>query len=315
MMYKRVLVTGSSGVLGSAFQAVEGEYPDCEFFFDRSNDCDLTDLAATIEHVKTLGPDAIIHLAAVSGGVVLSRNYPATLLRDNVLMTLNILEAARILQIKKLVLTLSSGMYPPDSPNPIKEEYIHAGPAHESNYSYSYAKRLMEPAMRAYRTEYGLNVIGLVPNGIFGPNDKYDDESATFIAALSRRFYENRENNSQIAVWGDGSPLRELTYSGDLARAFMWCLFHYDSPEILNVGTTEEHSIKDIAFMIADESGIDRSRIVFDVSKPSGVFRKSTDNTNFIKLSNFRYTPFLEGLKHTLKWLHENYFELSANRS
>jgi GDP-L-fucose synthase len=217
------------------------------------------------------------------------------------------LEVTRQLKVQKLVLTLSSGMYPADAPIPIKEDYIHSGPAHESNYSYAYAKRLVEPAIRAYRTEFGLNVIGLVPNGIFGENDNFDPDSATFIAALTRRFYENRDNDREIVVWGDGSPLREVTYSKDMARAFLWCLFHYDSPEILNVGTTEEHSIKEIAFMIADLIGIDKNRIVFDVSKPTGVFRRSTDNSRFVQLSHFRHSPIREGIENTLSWLGSNY--------
>lgn len=313
MRYRRILVTGSSGVLGSAFKAVADQYPECEFSFIASKECDLRDFSAALEYVETVGPDAIIHLAAVSGGVPLSAKYPATLLRDNVLMTINMLEATRLAGVKKLVLTLSSGMYPPDAPIPIKEEYIHQGSAHDSNYAYAYAKRLIEPAIRAYRAEYGTNVVGLVPSGIFGPNDKFDPESSTFIGALIRRFYENMDNNSEIIVWGDGSPLREITYSEDVAKAFMWCLFHYDSEQILNVGTTEEHSIKMIAFMIADELEIDKGRIVFDTSKPSGVFRKSTDNSRFVKLSGFQYTPVRVGIRKTIEWLKGNdqFFEAS----
>jgi GDP-L-fucose synthase len=238
-------------------------------------------------------------------------NKPATLLTDNVLMTINVLEVARKLGVKKVVMTLSSGMYPPNSPNPLREEYIHDAPAHESNYSYAYAKRLVEPAIRAYRKQFGMNVIGLVPNGIFGPYDKFHPDEATFIGALMVRFLENSENDSPIVVWGDGSPLRELTYSEDMARAFLWCLFNYDSPQVLNVGTTEEHSIEDIARMIAQELDIDLSRIVFDGSKPNGVFRKSTDNSRFVGLSGFEYTPFRVGLRQTLGWLKRHYYEYS----
>lgn len=306
-MYKRILVTGSSGVLGTALQSTRHDYPDCEMIFATRTHCDLRDLSSCINYVKQVRPDAILHLAAVSGGVALSMKYPATVLRDNVLMSINILEAARLIHIHRLAMTLSSGMYPANSPIPIKEEYVHNGPAHDSNYSYAYAKRLIEPAIRAYRSEYKMSVIGLVPNGIFGENDNFDWDAATMPAALMRRFYESRHIDREIVVWGNGSPLRELTYSGDMARAFMWCLFHYDAPEILNIGTTEEHSVKDIAFMIADELGVSRDRIVFDASKPSGIFRKSTDNSHFVRLSGFRFTPFMTGLRKTLRWLEENY--------
>jgi len=313
-MYKRILVTGSSGLLGTALKSTRNEYPECEMIFSTRTHCDLRDPSSCINYVKQVDPDAILHLATVRGGVGLSMKYPATVLRDNVLMIMNILEAARVVGVQKLAMALSSGMYPANAPIPIKEEYIHDGPAHDSNYSYAYAKRLIEPAIKAYRLEYRMNLIGLVPNGIFGENDNFDLETATMPAALMRRFYESRNAGREIVVWGNGSPLRELTYSGDMARAFMWCLFHYDAPNILNVGTTEEHSVRDIAFMIADELGIARHRIVFDASKPSGILRKSTDNSRFVKLSGFQFTPFVIGLRRTLRWLEENY-EIAVKRS
>lgn len=307
MKYRRVLVTGGAGVLGAALRANERDYPDVEFIFSTRQDCDLRDALACQQLIQRVRPDAIMHLAAMSGGVALSLRYPATLLRDNILMTINMLEVARTHGVGKLILTLSSGMYPPQAPQPIKEESIHAGPAHESNYSYAHAKRLIEPAIRAYRTEYGLNVIGLVPNGMFGEYDDFGLESASMPSALMRRFYENRDSASHLMVWGDGSPLRELTYARDMARAFVWALEHYDLAEILNVGTSEEVSVREVATMIAEELGIDPRRIVFDPSRPSGVPRKSTDTSKFLRLSGFKFMPFREGLRRTLDWLQANY--------
>ena len=305
--FVRILVTGSSGVLGHGFQTVAREYPGAEFRFTSSKDCDLRDPAATRRHIGEFKPDSIVHLAAVSGGVALSRARPATLLRDNVLIALSVMEAARELSVGKLVMTLSVGMYPPDAPLPLKEEYVHLGPAHESNYSYAYAKRLIEPAVKAYRHEYGMNVIGLVPNGIFGEGDKFDDVQATFIAALCRRFWENRNTTLPIVVWGDGSPLRQLTYAPDMARAFMWCMENYDSEQVLNVGTSEEHSIRDIAFIIAEELGINPGRITFDTTKPGGVQRRTMDNSRFLALSSFTFTPFGSGVSNTLNWFRDYY--------
>ncbi len=306
-MYSKIWVTGGSGLVGAALQSIKDDYTEREFTFTGSKDCDLTNLDNVLKYVETHRPDAIIHLAAVSGGIGLSIKYPATLLRDNVLMNINVLEAARILAVKKVVMTLSTGMYPADVPNPILEEYIHDGSPHESNYSYAFAKRLVDPEIKAYRTEYGLNVIGLVPNGIIGENSNYSYEASTVVAALIRRFYENREGDSKIVIWGDGSPLREFTYAKDIARAYMWCLDNYDNEQILHIGTTEEHSIKDMAYMIADILGIDTNRIQFDTSKPSGQFRKNTDNSKFVRLSNFQFTPFKVGLENTIKWFCDHY--------
>ena len=198
-------------------------------------------------------------------------------------------------------------MYPSRAPNPIKEDYIHDGQPHESNYSYSFAKRLIDPSIKAYRTEYGLHAIGLAVNGIFGPNMNFKAGESIMVAALLRRFYENRENDAPIVIWGDGSPLREYTFSQDLARAFMWSLDHYDGTQFLNVGSTEEHTVKETAGMIADGLGIDPRRIVFDTTKPAGIYRKATDNSRFVELSHFRYTPFRTGLEQTLRWFGENY--------
>ncbi len=307
MKYGKILITGSSGVLGYGFKKIGGKFPSAEFVFSNSSDCDLTNAVQTSSYIEKVKPDAIIHLAAFSGGVALTKKYPAKMLRDNLLMTLNILEASINNDIQKLLLTLSSGMYPPQARIPIKEEYIHEGSAHESNYSYSYAKRIMDPAIQAYREEFGLNVIGLVPNGIFGEFDDFRFESAVMVSSLIRRFYENIDSSEDIVVWGDGSPLREYTYAEDLANIFIWCLENYDSPEILNVGSTEEHSVKEIAFIISDIMGIAKNRIIFDESKPSGVHRKSTDNSNFLQISHHEYTPFRQGIEKTIEWFRANY--------
>jgi GDP-L-fucose synthase len=306
-VYKRILVTGGSGLLGNGFRSIAGDYPDREFIFCGSRDCDLTDRDQTARFVGGCAPDAIVHTAALAGGIQYSASHPATVLRDNVLMNLNVMEAARAHGVRKVIETLSTGMYASDAPNPIREEYIHDGPPHESNYSYSFAKRLIEPTMRAYRTEYGVNGIGLVSNGIFGEHGNFRPAESVMVAALIRRFYEQREGDAPIVIWGDGSPLREYTYSQDMARAFMWCLDHYDDAQMLHVGSTEENSVRDTAFMIADALGIDRARIAFDTTKPAGVLRKATDNSRFVSQSGFSYTPFRVGLERTIRWFADNY--------
>lgn len=305
--YSKIIVTGGSALVGTAMRSIKDEYLESEFVFISSKDFDLTNKEETLSYIGNCNPDAIIHLAALSGGIGLSMKYPATLLRDNVLMNFNVLEAARTFRIKKVIMTLSSGMYPANAPNPLNEDSIHDGYPHASNYSYAFAKRLVAPAIKAYRTEYGLNVIGLVPNGIFGENDNFNLNEASMLPSLVRRFYENRNGDSKLVVWGDGNPLREYTYSKDIARAFMWCLYNYNDEQILNIGNTEEYSVMEIAYMVADILNIGRKRISFDITKPNGVFRKSTDNSRFIKLSNFKYTPFLKGLENTIRWFCDVY--------
>jgi GDP-L-fucose synthase len=307
MTYQKVLVTGAAGVLGTAVQTISVDYPDVEFVFLTSKNCDLTDLSATLRIVNEQRPDAIFHLAAVSGGIGLSMKLQATMLRDNTLMVFSILEAARKCHVKKTIMTLTTGMYPADAPIPLNESSIHNGYPHDSNYGSSFAKRLVNPAIRAYREEYGMRVIGLVPSGIFGENDYFHPEDAAMVPALIRRFYDRRHTDEKITIWGDGSPLREYTYAKDLARIYLWALHHYDDAQILNIGTTEENSVRDITFMIADIMGIDRARIFFDTTKPTGIFKKSTDNSRFLTLSNFNYTSFREGLEKTIQWFCKTY--------
>lgn len=301
-VYRKILVTGATGLLGHAVMALAPEYPEIEFVGIGSKDCNLNDIAGTVDFVRRLQPDAIVHTAALAGGIQYSMEHPATLLRDNVLQNLAVLEATRLAGVKKSILTLSTGMYAANAPVPIKEDYIHDGVPHESNYSYAFAKRLVEPSIRAYRTEYGVSVIGLVSNGLFGEHANYRPAEAVMVASLIRRFVEQKDATGPIEIWGDGSPLREYTYGIDMARAFMWCLFNYDAAQILHVGSTEEVSVKDTAFMIADILGIDRARLHFDTSKPAGILRKGTDNSRFVSLSKFTYTPFREGLEKSIAW-------------
>ncbi|MBM3571538.1 MAG: NAD-dependent epimerase/dehydratase family protein [Alphaproteobacteria bacterium] len=302
MARQRLLVTGVTGVLGSAFPALRGLYPHYEFVFAQRSDLDLTEFPQVVEFLRRHRIDKIMHLAALSGGIEFTRAYPAQILRDNLLMTLNVLEAARFLRLAKVVLTLSSGMYPEDALQPYREEAIHGGEPHASNYAYAFAKRMIEPALRAYRVQYGLSAIGVVPSGIFGENDNYNVADGTWIAGLIRRFCEYKTGHGEVVVWGDGSPLRELTYSGDMAKAYMWCLDHYDDAQILNVGSTQEYSIKDVAFMVADIVGVDRALIRFDETKSRGIHRRVTDNSRFTKASGFAYQPLRPCLERTIKW-------------
>lgn len=299
---KRLLVTGVTGVLGSAFPGLAASYPAYEFVFAERRDLDLTEFPRVVDFLRRERIDRIVHLAALSGGIEFTLKYPAQILRDNILMTLNVLEAARFLKLDKVVLTLSSGMYPENAPQPYREESIHAGEPHGSNYAYAFAKRMIEPAIKAYRVQYGLNAIGLVPSGIFGENDNYNVADGTWIAGLIRRFCEYKPGDGNVVVWGDGSPLRELTYSVDMAKAYMWCLDNYEDAQVLNVGSTQEYTIKDVALTIADIVGVDRARVSFDTSKSRGMHRRVTDNSRFIKLSGFTFSPLRPCLERTIAW-------------
>ena len=303
MPTKKILVTGGNGALGSAFKNIALSYPDYQWIFTSSKDGDLTKGEDVFLLLSEHRPDYIIHCAAVSGGVGISAKYPATLLRDNVLMSINILEGAKLFGVYKTIMSLSSGMYTPDD-YPLKEEDIHSGTPHPSNYAYAHAKRLIDPLIRSYREQFDINVIGLVPNGIFGEGDYFGLEDCNMTAALISKFYTAKTTTDDIVLWGDGSPLRELTYAKDLAKAYMWCLENYDDAQILNVGNTAEISVVEMAHTIADSMDILGDRVKWDTTRPNGPFRKPTDNSRFLNLSNFKYTPFETAIRKTIRWYH-----------
>ena len=306
-MYRKILVMGGGGLVGTAIKSIMAAYGDREFIFARSKDCDLTRKDDTIEYVGACQPDAIIQLAAIHGSIEFGGKHPASMMRDNVLMDLHVLEAARINNVGKTIMTLSTGMYPVDAPIPIKEEYIHDGYPHDSSYAYAFGKRLIDPLIRAYRSEYEMNVIGLVTNGIFGEQADFRHQTAIMVAALIRRFYEKKDSGKKIEIWGDGKPVREYTYTKDIARAFMWCLDNYDNEQILHIGSTEGHSVTEIADMIGGIMGVDPNLKEYDTTKPVAIHKKSTDNSKFVGISGFQYTPFRVGLEHTIKYFSANY--------
>ncbi|MBI1244302.1 MAG: NAD-dependent epimerase/dehydratase family protein [Alphaproteobacteria bacterium] len=306
---QRLLVTGATGVLGTAFKALESNYPENEFVFVSRRDLDLRDSVAVKEFVGRERIRKIIHLAAISGGIDLARRFPARILRDNVAMAFAVLDAAVSHRLEKVILTLSSGMYPADAPQPNVESQIHQGLPHETAYSYAMAKRLMEPAIRAYRDEHKLDVIGLVPSGIYGPNDNYNPDDCTWIAGLVRRFCEWTDSTGDLSIWGDGSPLREITYAPDMARAYMWCLENHSSERILNVGCGKANAIREVALLLAEITGVPVARIKFDPTRARGIDRRVTDNSAFRELSRFSYTDLRIGLSRTVEWYRKSLVE------
>jgi len=299
---QRLLVTGSTGVLGAAFADLVHAHPEYEFVFTDRRTLDLTDAAAVRAFVGRENIRKIVHLAAISGGIDLARRYPARILRDNVAMCFAVLDAAAAHRLDKVVLTLSSGMYPASAPQPNRESQIHDGLPHETAYSYAMAKRLMEPAIRAYRAEHSLDVIGLVPSGIYGPDDNYNADDCTWIAGLVRRFCEWTPAAGDLSIWGDGSPLREITYAPDMARAYMWCLVNHSSAGLLNVGCGQAQTIRAVAMILARLCGVPEDRIRFDPSHARGIDRRVTDNSAFVALSGFTYTGLEAGLEATVVW-------------
>jgi len=306
---KKILVTGGSAVAGGGLKSVvqKGEYSNYKFIFPSSKELNLLDFESTKKFVSDLKPDAIIHFAAISGGIQLTMNRPASVMRDNIMMNYNIVESARLANKPKVMFTLSAACYPLKTPVPMKEEDFHKGFPHEANYSYAFSKRLIDPMIQSYRKEYGMDLVGIISGAIIGPRSNFNTQSSTAVPGMIRRFYENREGNSPIIVWGDGSPVRQFTSDEDVGRISMWFIENYSDSKILNISTPEETSIKDAAQMIAEFSGIKHVRLKFDKTKPNGANSQSLDSSKFLELSNFDYTPSRETIKRTVNYFMDNY--------
>jgi GDP-L-fucose synthase len=301
-----IFLTGSSGPLGYAFQKV---YGDIDNIYVTSSDFDLCDKNETLNYLvktsKTRNIDGIIHMAAQSGGVAFSNEKPATLLTKNVEMCINIIESAIQIGCSRIILVLSTACYDPNIVNP-NEDQILDGKLLGNDYSYAYAKRLMVPMMWAFNKQYNLNISCVVVNGIVGPNMNYIEGQSTLVASQIKKFYAARNNQQQIDVWGDGSPLREYTYSYDLARAIYWCYHNQQGNSVLNIGNTLKLSVRQVVEIIANRFEVDSSRIRFDSGKPNGRPLQSTDNKKFIELSGFEFKTPKESIELACDWYMEN---------
>lgn len=207
------------------------------------------------------------------------------------------------------MLTLSAACYAPNTPVPMREESLHGGAPHETNYSYAFAKRLIDPLVKAYRKEYGMDLVGIISGAIIGPRCNFNPNMATAIPAMIRRFYEERNSNNPISLtlFGDGSQIRQFTSDEDMGRIAMWFIDHYSNEQVLNVATPEETSLRDALCIVAESMGIDKSRLVFDTTKPRGAHSQSLDNSKFVSLSGFKYAPVRDTIKRTVDYFVQNY--------
>jgi len=273
-----------------------------------SKDFDLRDPYQTDTMYAMYDVDYVIHLAAKVGGINANMNSLGDFYTENILINTNVLESARKANVGKVVSLLSTCIYPDEVQYPLTERQIHNGPPHSSNYAYAYAKRMLDIQSRAYREQYGCNFITAVPNNLFGENDNYDLNDSHVIPAIMHKMLLAIQKDEAVTLWGDGSSLREFTYSLDLANILVFLLQHYDGPEPINVGNTGEVSIKEIAQQIAAYVDYERE-IVWDTTKPSGQFRKPSDNTRLLELGwrAEMYTNFNVALLSSCDWFSTKY--------
>jgi GDP-L-fucose synthase len=297
-----VLVTGGGGFLGAHVVGRlrrEGLDP----FVARRRDYDLTEAGQAERLFADARPDIVLHLAAEVGGIAANRANPGRYWYANLLMGAHVLEASRLAGVRKLVTIGTVCVYPKHAPVPFREDDLWNGFPEETNAAYGTAKRALLVGGHAYREQYGLNAIYLMPTNVYGPGDNFDLETSHVLAALVRKMLEAQERGDrEIVLWGDGSPTRELLYVEDCAEAIWLATARYDGAEPVNVGTGEDIAIRDLAELVADVTGYEGD-VVWDTSKPNGYPRRRLDVSRAEQLFGFRArTPLREGLTRTVEW-------------
>lgn len=315
---KTVLVTGGTGLVGKALEAViKKEQPrDEKWFFAGSKDADLTNLAATQALFDKVQPTHVIHLAAMVGGLFHNMNNNLDFLRNNLLINDNVLQTAHGKGCTNVVSCLSTCIFPDKTSYPIDETMVHNGPPHVSNYGYSYAKRLIDIQNHAYHDKYGHLYTSVIPCNIFGPHDNYKPEVSHVIPGMIHRMHKLRAEQPEIpesdkifTVYGSGKPLRQFIYSLDLAKLMIWVLRNYNSvePIVLSVDESAEVTIYEVAEAISKAFNF-KGKLVCDTSKADGQFKKTASNAKLRNLlPDFQFTDFKEAIEASVSWYVSNY--------
>ena len=300
---KRVLVPGGAGFLGSFVVDKLNQRGCRHVFVPRSKDYDLRDRDSVIRVYTDAKAQFVIHLAAVVGGIGANRANPGKFYYDNAIMGLELMEYGRQFGVEKFVALGTICAYPKFTPVPFKEEDLWNGYPEETNAPYGLAKKMMLVQAQAYRAQYGFNAIFLLPVNLYGPGDNFDPETSHVIPAMIRKFVEAKKSrNSEVVLWGDGSPTREFLYVEDAAEGIVLAAERYNGEEPVNLGSGQELSIRDLANIIAEEIGF-IGKIVWDATKPNGQPRRCLDTTRAREWFQFEAeTPFRQGLRKTIAW-------------
>jgi len=300
---KRVLVTGGAGFLGS-FVVEKLRQKGCnDIFVPRSKDYDLVEMEAVKRLYRDAKPDIVIHLAARVGGIGANRANPGKFFYDNLMMGVQMMEVGRQAGIEQFVALGTICAYPKYTPVPFKEEDLWNGYPEETNAPYGLAKKMLLVQAQAYRQQYGLNAIYLLPVNLYGPGDNFDPESSHVIPALIKKIFDAMyEPDKPVTVWGTGKATREFLYVEDCAEAIVLATEKYNKPDPVNIGAGFEISIKDLVKLIAKLAGF-KGEIVWDTAKPDGQPRRMLDKSKAEREFGFKAkTPFEEGLRKTIDW-------------
>ncbi len=305
----RIYVAGHNGLVGSAIVRSLQRYGYRNLILRPRRDLDLLDTDVVDNFFSAEQPEFVVLAAAKVGGILANNTYPADFVRDNLIIQGNIIEASRKAQVKRLLFLGSSCIYPKLSPQPIKEEYLLTGPLEPTNRPYAIAKIAGIEMCWSYNRQYGTKYLAAMPTNLYGPGDNFDLNTSHVLPALIRKTAEAISSGAkEVTVWGSGEPRRELLYSDDLAEACVFLLnleestfdglLVEDAPPLINIGTGQDITIRDLAETVARVLNF-QGRLVFDTAKPDGTPRKLMDVSRLHNLGWHHTTTLDEGIRLT----------------
>jgi GDP-L-fucose synthase len=304
---KRICVTGGAGFLGSFVLKALAERGVKDVFVPRVEEYDLVNPVDIQRMLDASQAEVIIHLAALAGGIGANRARPADFFYINLMMGVQLMHESWKRGVSKFVAIGTVCAYPKFTPIPFREANLWDGYPEETNAPYGLAKKMLLVQAQAYRQQYGFNAIYLLPVNLYGPNDNFNLETSHVIPALVRKCIEAQERgDSEVVLWGNGSPTREFLYAGDAADGILTAAEFYNGSEPVNLGSGQEISIKELAELIARLTGYE-GKLVWDSSKPNGQPRRALDTSRAAEYFGWRaHTPFPDGLRQTIEWYQQN---------
>jgi GDP-L-fucose synthase len=297
----KIYIAGHKGMVGSAIVRRLSMAGFTNLVTRSHNKLDLTDQAAVSEFMQAEKPDYIFLAAAKVGGIHANNTYRAEFIFQNLMIEANVINAAWKAGVNRLLFLGSSCIYPRDCPQPIKEEYLLSGPLEPTNEPYAIAKIAGIKLCASYNHQYGTQYVSVMPTNLYGPNDNYDLNNSHVLPALIRKAHEARmRNDKELAVWGSGKPMREFLYVDDMADACVFLMNSDIKEGILNVGTGQDVTIKELAELVMNIVGF-QGKIVFDPNKPDGTPRKLLNVDRMREIGWTASTPLSEGIGKTYK--------------
>ncbi|HTE24053.1 GDP-L-fucose synthase family protein [Flavitalea sp.] len=297
----KIYIAGHRGMVGSAILRKLQKEGFNNFLLRTSSELDLRNQQEANDFFAQEKPDFVFLAAAKVGGIMANNIYRGMFIYENLMIQSNVIHAAHVNNVKKLMFLGSSCIYPKLAPQPLKEEYLLTGELEETNEPYAIAKIAGIKMCDAYRSQYGSNFISVMPTNLYGPNDNYDLEKSHVLPALIRKFHEAKEENKpNVSIWGSGKPRREFLHSDDLADACFFLMQNYDEPGLVNVGTGEDIEIRELALLVKDIIGYE-GEMVLDSSRPDGTPRKLMDVSKLTKAGWKAKVGLREGIEAVYK--------------